>query len=409
MPRADGEGGSSTRLREPLQQRERECEQQAPATNQLLPNWWLFCLPLYWFPQSLSWTLIETYLLPFQVASVAGDAHKHIALSLMVVTSNIGGLAAPVLGSLSDKAVDGDGRRRRRPFVVVGQILFGCAVLFMAEARSVLMFLLAYLLYTLTASVSGPPYAAILTELVPIEQRGTYGGYWNWQGLVAILAGGGLGALVGQKIVSTWGAYMLAIGFSLFAIWPGLVGLGERPGCWAAEPFPPAPAAAAAAAGNHDTGNSIRRVAADFGSAFAHPPFRWLFLTTALNACYSLVCSIFYAYWFQDEIAPNFTVMGHLVTTHTQTALALASTISNVVSFFFVLPSGWLADHHDRCTILCLSSLVQTASPLLNGLYPSFSVICVTAVINGVCGGISSGAGRSSYEAFSGHLAVIVS
>eukprot|EP01047_Picozoa_sp_COSAG01_P053171 COSAG01_NODE_5670_length_4108_cov_15.236219_1_plen_253_part_00 len=150
-------------------------QQLLPPTRRL-PKWWLFCLPLYWFPQSLAWSLIETYLLPFQVAALAGDAHKHMALSLMVVASNVGVLAAPVMGWLSDTFIDLDGRRCRRPFVVVGQVLFGFAVLFMAESYSVAMFLCAYLLYTLTAAISGPPYAAILSELVPTEQRGTYGG-----------------------------------------------------------------------------------------------------------------------------------------------------------------------------------------------------------------------------------------
>eukprot|EP01047_Picozoa_sp_COSAG01_P053172 COSAG01_NODE_5670_length_4108_cov_15.236219_2_plen_154_part_00 len=66
-----------------------------------------------------------------------------------------------------------------------------------------------------------------------------HAGYWNWQGLVSVLISAGLGALVGEGDVSSWCAYMLAIGLSLAAIWPGLVGMGERPGCWAPEPFPP--------------------------------------------------------------------------------------------------------------------------------------------------------------------------
>lgn len=37
--------------------------------TELMPNWWLFFLPLYWFPQRINWGLIETYLVPFQVSS----------------------------------------------------------------------------------------------------------------------------------------------------------------------------------------------------------------------------------------------------------------------------------------------------------------------------------------------------
>eukprot|EP01048_Picozoa_sp_COSAG05_P029677 COSAG05_NODE_9891_length_595_cov_1.040323_1_plen_56_part_01 len=35
-----------------------------------LPLWWLFLLPLYWFPQSINFSIIQTYLMPFQIEAI---------------------------------------------------------------------------------------------------------------------------------------------------------------------------------------------------------------------------------------------------------------------------------------------------------------------------------------------------
>jgi MFS family permease len=358
-----------------------------------LPLWWLFFLPLYWFPQSMAWTLVETYLLPFQVAAIVGDSRKHLALSLMMVAANLGSLLAPVFASCSDKAVGAAGRRMRRPFVVVGQLLFGVAVFVLATARGFLIFLLGYLVYTLTASISGPPYAAIYTELIPEAQRGTYGAFWNWQGLVATLGGSGLGALVGEGMLTNWGAYAVAIGLALLSIGPGLVGLGERPGCWAPEPR--APPKVVGVGSRARRGCGLRALLLDFASAFGHAPFRWLFLTNMLNNCYSQLCSIYYVYWFQDEIAPRFDLLGHHLTSSTRAAVAIGSTISIVCSFVLVLPGGWLADRYRRTTIMFATSLLQTVCPLMNALYPTFGLVCLTSLISGVLGGVGSAAGRA--------------
>ena len=51
-----------------------------------LPIWWLFFLPLYWFPQGINFGLIQTYLLPFQVEAIVGDARKQFFLSLMITS-----------------------------------------------------------------------------------------------------------------------------------------------------------------------------------------------------------------------------------------------------------------------------------------------------------------------------------
>eukprot|EP01052_Picozoa_sp_SAG31_P003368 SAG31_NODE_128_length_23532_cov_21.204754_13_plen_456_part_00 len=399
------QGGVVTDVPRELAEQPLKNAEKGSAESRRLPVWWLFFLPLYWFPQSMAWNIVETYLLPFQVAAIVGDGRKHLALSLMMVSSNLGSVCAPMFASWSDRCVK-EGRRNRRPFIVVGEILFGVAVVVLGSANSCpgkwfakfAVFLFGYLLYTLTASVSGPPYAAIITELIPEPQRGTYGAFWNWQGLFAVLAASAVGALIGEHLLTDWEGYLTAVVLAQVAIPLGLVGLGERPSCWAPEPVAPVKSSALVAADTVPTRcncNAFRRLLADFGSAFRFPPFRWLFLTNTLNTCYAQLCSMYYVYWFQDEIAPHFNLFHHHLTSSTQTAVALGSTISTICSFVLVLPGGLLADRTSRATIMFVTSLLQTVCPLLNAFYPTFELVCLTYIISGVLGGIGAAAGRA--------------
>ena len=69
------------------------------------------------------------------------------------------------------------GRYLRRPIIVVGQLFFCGACLVMATADSFAVFLLSYMLFTMTATMSGAPYVSVNT-LVPTQQRGMYNAFW---------------------------------------------------------------------------------------------------------------------------------------------------------------------------------------------------------------------------------------
>jgi MFS family permease len=183
----------------------------APTGPKRLPVWWLFFLPLYWFPQGINFGLIQTYLLcvsqprtarctvravclslsdhfpharsPFQIEDICGDARKQFFLSLMVTSENFGSFFGPIWGALSDAAVGSDGRRRRRPIIVFGQCLFVGACVLMATADSFYVLLLSYMLFTFTATLSGAPYT-VTNTVVPLEQRGLYNALWSYQSLV---------------------------------------------------------------------------------------------------------------------------------------------------------------------------------------------------------------------------------
>ena len=212
LPNAGPSGGGG---------RSAQRQRPAPLGPRVLPRLWLAFLPLYWFPQRINWGLIGTYLIPFQVAAIVGDKRKHVAYSLTVVASNIGSIQGPIWGALSDKSVASDGRRRRRPFVVAGQVLFSFACFFLMTSKTFWAFELSYMLWTFTATLSGAPYTAICaptspppplrpllccadrpliadTESICTEQRGFFNAVQQWQTLFVSFGVSALGVLLGE-------------------------------------------------------------------------------------------------------------------------------------------------------------------------------------------------------------------
>jgi MFS family permease len=115
--------------------------------------------------------VIQSYLMPFQIEAIVGNApgRKQMAISLMTVAGNIGSMSGPIWGSLSDKLVDRNGRRMRRPIIVFGQILFCGSCLGIANTepggifKTFPWFMFFYMLFTLTANISGAPCECLPT------------------------------------------------------------------------------------------------------------------------------------------------------------------------------------------------------------------------------------------------------
>jgi hypothetical protein len=224
---------------------------------------------------------------------------------------------------------------------------------------------------------------------------------------------------VGEKVISYNEAYMLSIAVALFPTLPiGLVGLGERPPTrerwWQPEPkAPPRLPEPEKPCSERCTGTLT-----DFVSAFKYPPFRWLFITNVrkltsrsaligeaspccarqvCNTVYSTFSSLFFIYWFQDEVGKHgFSLLGRHITNAPQTALAFTGTIGTFCGFFLTA-GGWIADRfpHQRAQLLFVSAFLQTACPVVNAYWPDFTMVCATTLFSGLTGGLTSTCGRA--------------
>jgi hypothetical protein len=104
--------------------------------------------------------------------------------------------------------------------------------------------------------------------------------------------------------------------------------------------------------------------------------------TQVCNTVYGTFSSLFFIYWFQDEVGKHgFYLLGRHITNAPQTALAFTGTIGTFCGFFLTAPGGWIADRypHQRAQLLFVSAFLQTACPIVNAYWPTFTAVGETA------------------------------
>ena len=359
-----------------------------------LPMYWLFLLGSWVPPQSIFWTLIQTIIVPAQVATIVGDSQKQLALGYVATATNIGGSWGPITGTLSDRCNSRFGRRR--PFMFFGPISFCGALLVMMHAHSLDVFAAGNFLFCFTGAIHCSPFNAILPEIVPVAQRSTAGAIQSWTGTIGSQISAALGVLVGQQLISYTTVYYTAMTINCVLIAPlGLLVVQKRPGCCTPEPLPPKDPSVEARKGKKYCARHASAMI-HFFDAIRFRPYFWLAIMTAMQTLWGNLQGLFYFYWFEDVISPHFDIdIPGLPTYHlsnsSQTALAVNQAIGTVGSFVFALPGGWLGDHMEPRTVLVITGYLTCAFPLINALLPTYTWVLLCTAIGGVTSGIAGG------------------
>ena len=187
-------------------------------------------LSCFWLAYNFEWGALLPVVLPSQIAAIVGDARKELFNGLVPAAGAALSLAAtPIAGALSDRSRSRIGRRR--PFLAGGtviNILFLVLLARIGPGGSIGLFLLCYLGVQLGANWAGGPYAGLIPDLVPSEQRGQASG---WLALMTA-AGTLLGVIAaGALIVGRgYGPIYLAIATTLAILCAvTLLGVKEKP------------------------------------------------------------------------------------------------------------------------------------------------------------------------------------
>lgn len=193
-------------------------------SREKLPLWWLFVLGSWSPPQQIFWNLIQSIIVPAQVAFLVGDARKQVALGYVATATQLGACWGPCIGAWSDRC---DSRLfgRRRPFMVAGSVTFCGALFVMQRAQILEVFAFGNFLFCFTAAICCAPFNAILPELVPPQQRSTAAAIQTWLSTIGSQVAAGLGVLVGQKVLSFDTVYYTGMAVNLFLVAP----LGQFP------------------------------------------------------------------------------------------------------------------------------------------------------------------------------------
>jgi MFS family permease len=156
----------------------------------------------------LIWGAVPGILLPAQIAAQFGEADK---VANLTIVATIGAfcsmLAQPIAGQISDRTRSRFGRRA--PWIFLGSLAGGLALIGLAFANSLVGVIVAWSLVQITYNIAQGPLSAVMPDRVPLNRRGTF----------AALSGIGLmvGAIGGQVIGSMF-LGSIAAGYVTFAV-----------------------------------------------------------------------------------------------------------------------------------------------------------------------------------------------
>jgi MFS family permease len=336
-----------------------------------------FILSCFWLAYNFEWGALIPVVLPSQIAAIVGDARKELYNGLIPsIGAALSLVATPIAGALSDR--DRNRIGRRRPFLAVGtaiNVLFLMLLAGFGPGTSILLFLLCYLGIQFGANWAGGPYAGLIPDIVPRDQRGTASG---WLALMTA-AGTFLGAITAGTLiggVNYWPIYLAIAAVLAFLSAVAIARIKERPLEIDPGPF---------------------RLS-DFAASFLlrgpqYRDFYFVLLTRALVTMGIFSVFTFFQFFLQDIVrvqnpaADTSYLVGIIIATGIPTSLA----------------AGALSDRWGRKPLVYLSGGLMAIASLLFigvGFFPSLAAMFWIGALFGV--------GYGAYQAVDWALAIDV-
>jgi Na+/melibiose symporter-like transporter len=334
-------------------------------------------LSLFWFATSAHWTAILITTLPKQSLIVGGDAVKGQTLgTVLLVGAFVSMVVAPVFGAISDRTITRWGRRR--PWIVIGTLmnilgLFGLAYFPKANDLSSLpLFILAFIWVEFWNNVATAPYAALIPDIVPAEQRGSASG---WYGLMNMLGSfvGGVAALVftvnGETDIT--GIYYLLAAVMFLGMLGTVVFVKELPVTKTPPPL------------------RWNEFARGLIAPLRDHDFRWVFWTRFLMIMGTYTVQEFLQYFMRD-VVKDFTLFGVSVAENAESAVSFFVIALLIGAIASSLTAGIVSDRVGRKKVVYAASALQAIVPFVLIFIHPFSL--------GVTLGIVFGLGYGAYS-----------
>ncbi|HEU5101301.1 MAG TPA: MFS transporter [Roseiflexaceae bacterium] len=331
----------------------------------------------FWLAYNIHWGALIAIVLPNQIATIVGDADKEFYNGLIPpLGALVSLLITPVAGALSDRSRSRFGRRR--PYMAVGtliNIVFLILIAGFGFGSNIWLFLLCYMGIQLGNNWSGGPYAGLIPDVVPHEQRGAASG---WLGLMTAI-GTLVGALAAGRLIaggSYWPIYTLII--VALAIMLALTCWGVREQPNTVDP------------GRFDIGAFLRSFLLD---PRIYRDFYWVLLTRGLVTMGIYSVFTFFQYFLQDVIKAENPVeqASYLIG-----IIILAGIPTSMIA-------GSLSDRYGRKPMVYLSGGLMALAAIIFIAVALFPSLVFTFVI-----GALFGIGYGAYQAVDWALAIDV-
>ena len=336
-----------------------------------------FFISCFWLAYNIHWGALIAIVLPNQIAAIVGDANKEFYNGLIPpLGALVSLLITPVAGALSDRSRSRFGRRR--PFMTVGtlvNILFLILIAGFGAGSNIWLFLLCYMGIQLGNNWSGGPYAGLIPDVVPHEQRGAASG---WLGLMTAI-GTLVGALSAGRLIqggNYWPIYTLIIVALAIMLALTCWGVRERPNT--VDP------------GSFDIGAFLRSFLLD---PKVYRDFYWVLLTRGLVTMGIYSVFTFFQYFLQDVIRVENPVE--------QSSYLIGIII--VAGIPTSMIAGSLSDRYGRKPMVYLSGGLMALASIIFIAVAVFPSLVFTFVV-----GALFGVGYGAYQAVDWALAIDV-
>jgi MFS family permease len=316
--------------------------------------WWSTGFTLAWLGVWMAQLTPVQLLLPEQVADVLGEAEWKTSVLQFGVVAGVAAVctvvAYPVAGALSDRTTSRFGRRR--PWIVGGALLFAASLGLLSFQHTMAGIVVGWSAATVGFCAMSAGLTALISDQVPVGQRGWISGL--------ISAPQALGIIIGVLLV---GEMTIGQGYLVLAALVVLLALPFA----ARVPDPPV-----AATGVPLT---LRTLARGFWiSPREHPDFGWTLLSRVLVNVGNALATSLLLYFLQYGLGRSTA----------EDDILLLVVIYAVTSVLAALVCGRMSDRLGRRKVFVLiASVLQVLAGLLLAGWPSFTMVTVTAGITG--------------------------
>lgn len=311
-----------------------------------------FPLSAYWFGFSFHWFLLLPILMPADVQRFVGEVNKGAYLGWLAGTlALIPLLLPPFMGAWSDRV------GRRMPFLLGGTAVNIAGLLVMLLAPGYWLYAAGYVLVQLGNSVASSPYAALIPDVVPQEERGAASGAMGFFQLTSQIAGGLTAFVLGGSREGQFVAIILVLALVTFITVHSVPEPGVR----------------------RDTAHTL-----DLSVYFrpTYHNFRWVFLTRAFVESGRFAVQPFLLFYLRDVIGTF--QLGPLKIPSAALALAAVLMLLSVTAAATAIVAGRLSDRIGKKPVIYFAGALTAAGALGFALTHSFTLAVLVALVFGL-------------------------
>lgn len=316
----------------------------------------------FWFATSFKWFILLT-LMTGQVRELVPDGEKNKWWGLIFAVGAFEAMIGPgIYGYLSDRCRSRFGRRR--PFIAIGGALTALALIWLGFADQLWMLLVGYILVQIADDIGTGPYSALIPEFVPEEERGRASGIMGLLKLLAQISAAVAGVILGSVEL----IYIaMAVINLLAAIW--VIITVKEPAFAYEKP-----------ATRFDLKESFRGILVPFSK----PDFRWVWLTSFLNALGFYLIVAYLPNYLKDAVFDMSKVLPDDIDSFLRTRTIGLAVIISLTGAVSSIVAGKLADRMGRKKIIVWSGWIMFATLIPFALIPNYTVMLALAVVFGI-------------------------